>query len=176
MSSSVSGRPKSDEYAPFYQGYVDRVPGENPLLFLRRQAEEAIDFLRNVPEDKRDYAYAAGKWTTRQVISHLIDSERVFSYRALRFSRLDSQPLAGFDENQYVENAELGDRPYSSLIDELELVRRANVESFSHLSQAVWLRSGEANGKPVSVRALAFIMAGHLDHHLEILRERYGIA
>lgn len=176
MTVMVAGRPKAEEYAPFYQGYVDRVPGEDPLAQLRRQADESIDFLRNVSEDKREYAYAPGKWTTREVVSHLIDCDRVFSYRALRFSRLDLQPLAGFDEKRYVENAELEDRPYSSLVEELELVRRANLESFSHLSQAAWLRSGEANGKLVTVRALAYIMAGHFDHHLEILRQRYGLA
>lgn len=176
MSSSIAGRPKADEYAPFYQRYVDRIPGEDPLALLRRQADVAMAFLRNVPEDKREYAYAPGKWTTGQVVSHLIDCERVFSYRILRFSRLDSQPLTGFDENQYVANAEVEDRPYSSLVEELELIRRANLEWFSHFSQAAWLRSGEANGKLVTVRALSFIMAGHFDHHLEILRQRYGLA
>lgn len=173
--ASVAGRPEPEEYAPFYQRYIDRIPGEDPIEPLSRQADEAIRFLRDVAEEKYEYAYAPGKWTTRQVVAHLIDTERVMAYRILRFSRRDSQPLAGFDENQYVENAELGDRPYSSLVDELELVRRANVEWLSHLSEDAWLRSGEANEKVITVRAIAFIIAGHLDHHLGILRERYGL-
>ncbi|HKI86856.1 MAG TPA: DinB family protein [Thermoanaerobaculia bacterium] len=176
MGSSLAGRPGAEEYAPFYQGYIDRVPGDDPVIPLGAQATTAIKFLRNVPEEKREYAYAPGKWTTRQVVSHLIDSELVFSYRALRISRRDPQPLAGFDEKAYVEYAELGDRPYGSLVEELELLRRANVARFSHLSPPSWTRLGEANGHRVSVRALAFIMAGHLEHHLEILRQRYGIS
>ena len=169
------GRPGDDEYGDFYSGYVERAAGDDPLALLRRQLDEPMAALRALPARWHGHRYAEGKWTVQQVVSHLVDAERVFSQRALRFSRGDDQPLPGFDENLYVARAPLAERPWASCVAELEHQRRANLELFSWLPAEAWTRSGEASGHKVTVRALAFILAGHFAHHQAVLAERYGV-
>ena len=166
-------RPNSSEYAPFYHSYVERVPAGDIRLILRVQLADTVALLRPVSEHQASFRYEPGKWSIRQVIGHLIDTERVLTYRALRFARADETPLAGFDENVFTERAGSDERTLPSLIGELETLRQSTAAFFQHLPDVAWMRSGLANNKSVSVRALAFIIAGHELHHREILQARY---
>jgi hypothetical protein len=168
-------RPGPDEYAEFYAGYIARLPAGDVLELLARQQEQIAALVAAVPAERETFRYAPGKWSVREVVGHLGDAERIFGYRALRFSRGDEAPLPGFEENSYVEQSSFDARPLNSLAAELAALREANLLLFRGLAPEAWHRRGEANHHPVSVRALAFILAGHLHHHLGVLRERYGI-
>ena len=168
-------RPGRDEYADFYAGYIAALPPGDILEILDLQRDQIRHLAENVAGDRETFRYAPGKWSVREMVGHLIDAERVFSYRALCFSRGDATPLPGFDENFYVANADFDSRTLQSLIEELTLLRSANVLLFRSLAPEKLARAGVANTYPVSVRALAFILAGHLQHHFGVLRERYGI-
>lgn len=171
----MTGRPTEQEYAPFYAGYVAHVPEDDVLAVLRGQLDDLRAFARAVPADLESFAYAPGKWTVREVAGHLGDAERVFGYRAFRFGRGDQTPLASFDENLYVANGRCGGVPVATLVEELLHLRASNLAVLERLDEAAWGASGTASGKLITVRALAFVMAGHVRHHLRILRERYGI-
>jgi len=168
-------RPGRDEYADFYAGYIAALPPGDILEILELQKDQFRQFAASISADRETFRYAPGKWSLREVVGHLIDAERVFSYRALCFSRGDETPLPGFDENFYVANADFDSRTLQSLIEELTLLRSANVLLFRSLAPEDLERVGVANTHPVSVRALAFILAGHVQHHFGVLRERYGI-
>lgn len=169
-------RPQAAEYAPFYAGYVARVQEQDALGVLRRQCDEIRELARSLPAARESFRYADGKWSVREVLGHLIDGERVFGYRAFCFSRGEQAPLPSFDENQYVAVAGADRIPAAELAEEFAAVRTANLSFLSRLSPEEAARVGTASGKPVSVRALAYIMAGHPRHHLAVLRERYGVA
>jgi hypothetical protein len=166
-------RPSTDEYAPFYHKYIERVPDGDIRLILRVQLADTSALLRPISEQQAAFRYEPGKWSIRQTIGHLIDTERVMTYRALRIARGDETPLAGFDENTFAENAGSDERTLPSLIGELEALRQSTAALFQHLPDAAWSRSGLANNKSVTVRGLAFIIAGHELHHREILQTRY---
>jgi hypothetical protein len=166
-------RPGASEFAPFYQKYVDLVPDGDIVAILATQVNDTVTLLRELTDQQALSAYAPGKWSIKQVIAHVTDAERVFAYRALRFGRADATPLAGFDENEYAAAAGSDDRPLPSLLAELLAVRGATVGLFAGLSTAAWDRGGAANHQPVTVRALAWIAAGHELHHREILADRY---
>lgn len=166
-------RPKPDEFLDYYARYIDRVPDGDIVDTLSRQITETVAFFKSIPESKADYQYAPGKWTIRQVIGHLSDGERVFQYRAFRFSRADATPVPGFEENDYVDNAPFKKVSMEKLIGEFEYLRRASIYMFSNLDAEAMGRVGVANGHPVSVRAIAFIMAGHVTHHVQIMKDRY---
>ena len=168
-----STRPDAGEYTPFYAGYIARVPDADIVDTLSRQISETTVFLRSLPESVGDHRYAPEKWSIREVIGHMSDAERVFTYRALRFSRADESPVPGFDENTYVANASFGRRSLDDLINEFEYLRRATICLFNSLDDEAMSRRGTANGNEISVRALAFCLAGHETHHLDILRTRY---
>jgi hypothetical protein len=169
-------RPEADEYAHFYAGYVARVTEDDILGVLAAQKDDIGTLARSLPEAKQSYRYAEGKWSVGEVLSHLIDGERVFGYRAFCFSRGEQAPLPSFDENQYVSASRAGDVPLVALAGEFATVRESNLAFLRRLGDDAWARTGTASGKPVSVRALAWIMAGHPRHHLAVLRERYGVA
>lgn len=169
-----STRPAADEFASYYGTYITRVPDGDVVHTLNGQIAPTLDYLRTIPEAQGGHRYAAGKWSVREVVGHVADAERIFAYRALRFARGDSTPLPGFDENAYVANARVDDRPLSGLIDEYEAVRGATVAMFDGLFPEEWLRAGEASGKRMSVRALAWVIAGHELHHVEVLKTRYA--
>lgn len=171
---SMIERPGPEEYADFYAGYITALPPSDVLEILELQKDQ-LRHLADIGAGRETFRYAPGKWSVREVVGHLVDAERVFSYRALRFSRGDETPLPGFDENFYVDHARFDERPLLSLIEELTLLRSANVLLFRQLTPEELARTGEANTHPVSVRALAFILAGHMEHHFKGLRERYGI-
>lgn len=168
-------RPSETEYAPFYAGYVSLVPEADVLGALEAQAEEFERLAASVPAEKERHRYAEGKWSVREVVDHLTDAERVFGYRAFCFSRGERAALPSFDENAYVAAARSDGVPVCELVEEFVLVRRSNLALLGRLTEAEWGRVGTASAKPVSVRALAFIMVGHPRHHLGILRDRYGV-
>jgi hypothetical protein len=173
---SSLGRPVATaQYASFYAGYVARVPGDDPLAVLEAQVAEIERLPAAVAEERELYRYAPGKWSPRQIVGHLADAERILVYRALAIARGEAAPLPGFDEEAYVENGGFDAIPFRELAEELLLVRRSSLRFFRHLPAEAWSRVGNANGHPVSVRALAFILAGHLRHHWAVLAERYGI-
>ena len=175
MPALTVGHPEAGEFAPFYAGYVQLVP-EEPVAALEAQARKTQALLAGVSDAQAGHRYAEGKWTVRDVVGHMGDAERVMSYRAMRIARGDATPLHGFDENAYVAVAGADRRPIAELAAELAAVRNATLALFRGLDAEAWRRRGAANGNPVSVRALAHIIAGHERHHVEILRTRYGIA
>lgn len=174
MSESFrSIRPEKDEHIDYYSRYIDRVPDGDIVARLESQLDETLSFLRSIPESKLDYRYAPGKWNIKEVVGHLGDGERVFQYRAWRFSRADTTPVPGFEENDYVANAPFSRLRMSDLISEFEHLRKASIRMLSALDANAMERRGTANDAEISVRAIAWILAGHVDHHSEILRTRY---
>lgn len=166
-------RPAADEYLPYYDRYIKRVPEGDVLSTLSRQIDETLAMLRGLPESVAGYRYATDKWSVNEVVGHLIDSERIFSIRALRFARGDSTPVPGFEQDDYVRNATFNAYRLSDLASELEVVRQATLHLFRHIDEDAWTRRGTASNAEVSVRALAYIIAGHELHHRELLRSRY---
>jgi hypothetical protein len=175
MSSITIPRPRADEHAPYYSRYISLVPDGDLVELLRDQRGETVRLLRPLSEERARFAYAPGKWTVKEVVGHLSDAERIFAYRALRFAREDAQPLTGFDENSYVPAGRFNRRTIADLVDEFEAVREATIHLFRHLDDDALARSGPANNNPISVRALAYVIAGHERHHLTLLRDRYGV-
>lgn len=166
-------RPHEDEYAPYFGTYISKVGDGDIVATLTGQIDGTLAFLRGIPDSLAGHRYAPGKWSIREVVGHMSDAERVFAYRALRFGRGDATPLPGFDENEFVKRARLDERSHAGLVDEFEAVRRATVALFDGFFPDEWTRHGSASGKDVSVRALAWIAAGHELHHVDILKTRY---
>ena len=166
-------RPSPAEYAPYFEKYISLVPEGEIAVTLGNQIESTLNLIRSLSEAQGDLRYAPDKWSVKEVIGHLIDAERIFAYRALRFARNDATPLSGFDENSYVDNAGFSSRSLSDLTEEFEYTRKSNVYLFKHLDGDSWLRRGAANNNETSVGALAYIIGGHELHHVGILRSRY---
>ena len=173
MTKPSYERPETSEYAPFYAGYIAQVPEGDLLDLLERQGEETTRLLAGLPASRGDFAYAPGKWTLKEVLGHIADAERVFAYRALRFARGDVTPLASFDEQAWTPDSGARSRTVADLGEELRAVRAATLALLRHLPAEAPTRRGTASGREISVRALAWIIAGHERHHLRILRERY---
>lgn len=166
-------RPAETEYAPFYAGYVERVPDGAVFEMLAGQPDALRSLLGALSAEQADFRPGPAEWSIKEVVGHINDTERVFAYRALRISRADETPLAGFEQDDYVREANFSERTLPDLIEEFELLRRANLLAFKGLTDDVTRRMGTASGFPVSVRALLYIMAGHVEHHLESLRTDY---
>ena len=162
-----------NEYADFYKTYIQALDDVELIDELEICLHEFIKFVQNLPMDKFDYQYEVGKWTIKEIIQHLIDSERVFSYRALRISRNDKTPLPGFDENDYVDNSNGKERSLQSLLTEMAVVRQSTLSLFNSFSQEQLTKNGVASNREVSVRAIGFIIIGHQKHHQKIFLERY---
>jgi hypothetical protein len=178
MTASLTdiGTPGADEYAPYFGRYLSLIPpGIDIRDLLALQRDELLDRFRTVPEAKGSHRYAPGKWSVRQLLVHLGDTERIMAYRALRIARGDTTPLAGFDEDEYALASGADAVPLAELVAGLADVRQATLVLFRHLPPAAWTRRGTANDGPFSVRALAWVIAGHERHHLSVLRERYGL-
>ena len=172
MSTGVR-RPATSEYAEYYARYVSLVPEGDVLAALRDAQRSTLSFLEEVPERKIDFGYAPGKWTLRQVVGHVIDMEWVFTARAMHFARGVPGELPGVEQEDVMAVANFAARPWPGMVDEYRHLRAANVRLFEGFDEAAWNRTGVASGKPVSVRALAYIIAGHERHHLNVIRERY---
>ena len=166
-------RPDATEFNPYYGRYIEKVPDGPIVDVLTSGMNETLALLRSIPDARGDHRYAPDKWSIKEVVGHVIDGERVFTYRALRFARNDQAPLAGFEQDDYVATGNFGSRTLRDLTDEFEAVRRATIELFRHFDETQFSRRGTAADSPVSVRALAYITAGHEIHHRTVLRERY---
>jgi hypothetical protein len=167
-------RPEVGEYAPSFADYVDRIAeDEDVVAVLVTQLDQVLAHLGRIPEARGDYRYAPDKWSIKEIVGHLCDTERVFAYRALRIGRGDTTPLPSFDDQAYVAEVRAGDRTLADLATEWGDVRRATIALFGHLPADAWHRLGTASDQPISVRALAYIIAGHVRHHLQVLEERY---
>ena|ERR1700752_2284570 len=166
-------RPNETEYATYYQQYVNHVTEAEILPVLRSQMDDLDVLLERVPADRETYRYADGKWSIREMIGHLIDGERVFGYRAFCIARGETQDLPGFEQDDYLRTAPYNHIELEDLLSELRLIRLGNIAMFRTLDEESWTRVGMANGNQITARALAFIMAGHLRHHMSVLRERY---
>lgn len=165
---------QANEYADYYSAYIDSVSDEYVLMEeLEISVHRLIRFVQNIPMDKFDYRYAEGKWTIKDILQHLIDAERIFAYRALRFSRNDQTPLASFDEDEYAIEAHANRRSIQDLLTELAVVRQATLSLFRTFSEKELLRRGIASNNPMSVRALGFVIIGHQNHHQRVFEERY---
>jgi hypothetical protein len=166
-------RPEEAEYASYYGKYVSLVKGEDILTTLGDQSSGTLALLGDVPESHAGFRYAAGKWSIKELVGHVIDGERIFAYRALRFARNDRTPVPGFEQDDYIRNASFDSCSLADLAAEFESVRRSTLFMFKHLDGEAWTRRGVASESEVSVRALAYIIAGHELHHMGILRDRY---
>ena len=166
-------RPGADEFAPFYANYVSGVPDGDITDVLESQGRDLLQLLGGLDGPRAEYRYAPDKWSVKEVVGHIADTERIFTYRALRIARGDATPLAGFDQDTYVVNAQFGRRELGALLAEFQTVRAATVSLFRAMTTDESRRVGLANAMPVTARALAFIAAGHERHHSRILRERY---
>ena len=166
-------RPAETEYAPGFQSYVGQVNETDIMAVLRSEIDDLDVLLGRVPAEKETYAYAEGKWTIREIVGHLIDGERVFGYRALCIARGEQQNLPGFEQDDYLRASPYNRVDLEDLLSEMRLVRLSNIAMFRTLDEEAWNRVGIANNNQVTVRALAFIMAGHMRHHMNVLRERY---
>jgi hypothetical protein len=174
MASCPPGRPGSSEIASHAKAYVDLVPEADIVETLSRGMEATLQSLNSVDDRfASDFVYAPGKWTIKQVIGHLIDAERIFSYRALHIARGDTSPLPGFEQDDYVRAADSNGRPLTDLITELRNVRQSTLMLLRGLPQEAWMRQGRVSDWNLSVRGIAFTLAGHELHHAAILRERY---
>lgn len=166
-------RPSSDEYPPYYASYVARVSEGDLRQIMEEQVVDYGTTLGGLSAEQALFQYAPGKWTVKEVLGHVIDSERVFAYRAMRFARRDETALPGYDENHFVANAGFNDLAVGDLLKEFAHLRRSNILLFDSFRDEVGSASGLANGLPVTVRALVYINAGHAAHHLAILKEKY---
>jgi hypothetical protein len=167
------GRPAPNEAAPYYFGYINRVSGDDILRTLQSQLDETLPFLRGITEEKSLYRYAPEKWSIRQMWGHVNDTERVFLMRALWFARKFQTALPSFDQEIAVANANSDEVPWARHVEEFREIRLATISFFRNLPEEAWTRTGTASGNPFSVRACAFIVAGHVTHHTRVLHEKY---
>jgi len=166
-------RPNQSEYAPFYESYVSLVHEEDLNEALHSSLEEIRDMLENIPIEKADHAYAEGKWTVKELLQHIIDAERVFSYRAVSIARGEQQSLPSFDENSYAKLADVSQRSLREMKEELLTLRSSVYLMFKGFNESMLKNIGTASEKKISVNALGYISIGHIRHHFNILRERY---
>ncbi len=166
-------RPQPGEYAPYYDRYLSLVPGNNILATLDEQRRQMLLLLSGRTEADGDLRYAPEKWSVKEVLGHINDSERIMSYRALRIARADATPIEGFEQDDYVRNGPFARRPLADLIEDYIAVRRATVSLFRNLDEPAWTLCGVANKNEISVRALAYVITGHDLHHRKILEEKY---
>ncbi len=172
MANAVN-RPAASEYDPYYANYIGRVPDGNVFDTLAQQLDLLREHLGGLTETQANFRYAPDQWTIKEVVGHLIDTERVMAYRALCISRNEQKSLPGFEQDDYIRESNYSARTFADVLQEFELVRRSNLLAFQTLPEAMSLRCGNANGAPISVRALIYILAGHVFWHLESLQNEY---
>ena len=159
----------------YWNRYIDLVPEKDPVSVLERQAGELTSMLKGISEERAGFRYAPGKWSIKELVNHVADAERIFGYCALSIARGDTRSLPGFDEQQFAANSDADGRSLESLFDELMAVRTATVALFRGLSDTAWDRVGTANDNRIGVRSLAYVAAGHVRHHMKVLREKYSV-
>jgi DinB family protein len=165
--------PETSEYAPYYSRYISLVKGDDILAALREQLPQTKALLSSISDQQGNFRYAPEKWSIKQVLGHLIDSERIFAYRALRIARADQIPMEGFEQDDYVRSGGFENRTISDLLEEYAVVRSASLALFQNLDPAAWSRRGVANNNEITLRAAAYIIAGHELHHRQILNDKY---
>lgn len=166
-------RPGANEAASYYFRYIDRVTGDDPVSEMERQFAEGNALFGTISEDVSLHRYAPGKWSLREVLNHINDCERVFTFRALWFARGFDSPLPSFDQDTSARTANADQIPWAQHVEEFRNLRLATLALFQNMPAEAWTRSGIASGNPVTVRALAYIVAGHFTHHVEIIEDRY---
>jgi uncharacterized damage-inducible protein DinB len=167
------GRPSSAEAAPYYFTYINQVTGENPLATIESQLDESLVFFSTISEEKSKHRYAPDKWSIREVLNHLTDTERAFAFRALWFARGFDLPLPSYDQEIAAKGANADAIPWAAHVEEFRRVRLATISLFKNMPAEAWTRTGIASDNRFTVRAMAFITAGHVTHHVRILKERY---
>jgi len=172
-AASPVARPEPSDYAPYYDRYISLVPGADILTMLDSQRRQMLLLLSGRDESEGNFRYAPDKWTAKEVLGHVCDTERIMSYRALRIARGDRTPIEGFEQDDYVRNSPFGQRPLAELIEDYIAVRRATLTLLRNLDNVAWARRGIANKNEISTRALAYLIAGHELHHRRILEEKY---
>lgn len=165
--------PERAETSEYYHGYIDQAGAGDIRQTLQKQLASAVGLFQAISDEKSLHRYAADKWSIREVLSHINDSERIFTQRALWFARGFDSPLPGFDQDIAVAHAGADQRTWQSHVDEFITIRGATLTLFQYLPEDAWMRRGSASGNPFTVRSLAYIVAGHTNHHLRVLRERY---
>lgn len=166
-------RPADSEYAPYYKQYIALVPDINILDYLESQKTDTVSFFKSIDKDLLDLRYAPEKWTIREILEHVTDCERIFAYRALCIGRGDRTPFPGFDQDNYVEASNAGQREFNELIKEFDTLRIANLVMFNGFTDEIWDRRGIAGKNKLTVRSVPYIISGHLQHHIRIINERY---
>lgn len=166
-------RPDLSRVPEFYHGYINTVKEDDLMAGLKSSTNNLFELIRSIPVDKQDHRYAEGKWTIKEVVQHMLDGERVFAYRALRFARKDDTPLPGFDENLFAQTAKADKRNWTDIVEEFAALRKANEVMFAAFDREQLECSGIASEKPTYVLGIGFILAGHVNHHCQIIRERY---
>jgi len=166
-------RPDLSRVPEFYHGYINKVKENDLMPALRSSTSQIFDLLKSIPEEKHDYRYAEGKWTVKEVVQHMLDSERVFTYRALRFARKDDTPLPGFDENLFAQTAKADKRNWDDMVEEFTALRKASEIMFASFDNEQLEQGGVASENSIYVLGIGYIVAGHVNHHCQIIRERY---
>jgi len=172
-ATTISGRPQASEYAHYYDRYISLVTGQDILPILEQQRRDTLLLLSGWDEEEGNFRYAPGKWSAKEVLGHVCDTERIFAYRALRIARADATPIEGFEQDDYVRYGPFAHRALADLIEEFIAVRRATISLLRNLDEEDWLRRGTASQDPFTVRALAYVIAGHELHHRRILAAKY---
>lgn len=165
--------PKKGDYPGYFENYFKTINSNNPVNTLLTQSEEMFDLLNNISDEKANKSYAEGKWSIKEVLGHLIDTERVMSYRSLAIARGERQSLPGFEQDDYVKEADFNSRKINDLLEEYKTVRESTVSLFKTFNENIYDKKGTANNSPVTVRAIMFMIPGHEKHHINILKERY---
>ena len=173
MNYKIIEKPDKNEYAEYFQRYTKLVPDNNVVENLANQLNEAMSLYKSLEKTKIDYRYSMGKWSIKEVIIHILDTERIFSYRALRIARKDKTPLAGFEQDDYINNINWDNYPFSSVLEEYELVRKHTIIFFNNMTDEMLQQSGISSDMNLSVIAIPFIIAGHERHHLDIINSKY---
>jgi hypothetical protein len=167
-------KPKEGEYNPYAIMYIKLLPDDGLIIkHLKENFKAAKDFILSIPEDKLQYRYAENKWTIKEILVHIMDDERIYAYRALRIARNDKTELPGFEQDEYVPYSRANERGLKNILKEYASIRKATISLFENFDEAAFLRAGTANGHIVNVRALAYHIAGHELHHMNIIKERY---
>lgn len=173
MNTFIISRPDKSEYQSYYETYISLVPGGNIISLMKDQLRDLIKFFEQINEDKSLHRYAEGKWSIREILGHLIDGEQIFTYRALRIARDDEASLPGYDENLFVENAHFDRLSFTSLIELFILTRKFSIGVYNSFDEESLLKRGVVDNKPLSVRAIPYVITGHVTHHLKVIEERY---
>lgn len=167
-------RPDSEEYSPYFTGYISQVPEGDYLSFIHSQLDAVVDLFSPISDEQGFYRYEPGKWSLKEVLGHMTDTERIMSYRMLRIARGDTTNLPGFDQDLFIDNASFDELSMKDLLNDFQAARQATFSLLKTISEEAWSRKGIANNNEISARALAYVIAGHAQHHLVVIQQKYN--